>query len=825
MLTTPSGGEISLTHNGYQQLASISDSDGITTHFAQDELDRPVSATAPDGYATRFSYDSAGNLLSVVNPQDAVRSYAYDPAGRLKQITDPLGGISSYAYDKAGRLASIRNQLSHDINFAYDSAGQMVEITLPDDRRYQYQYDPLGNVRKIIDPMQHAWKFSYNDINTLQSIVNPAGESETMAYDSRGRISKRTLRTNEEINYAYDKNGLLTSLSLPESRTIQMSYRSDGLMEALSDSSAAASVTMLYDLEGRRISYADPNGKTMGFTYTPGGRISKIIYPNSHELLHAYDTSGRLQSLTDWLGNVTTFTYDSVDQLTGISLPNGTTSRFVYDSAGELNGIRHFRSDDSDIFASEYTRDATGRIISISGAAFPAPTPAGDSAVSHVYDENNRLLTTIKDGIVAANTFDARGNVVRRQEGPATTSFTYDALNNLLAVTRGSQATMYGYAGGGVRVSKTFDGNTRHYLNDGITLYCTYSPSGVVENYYIYAGNYLIYSLAENGDILVYHADERGNVAAVTNADQVVVETATYGPYGEELSRTGSLVNPFRFMGQLGVLTDENGLLYIRARYYDPGQRRFVNEDPLGVLREPNLYAYAAGDPINYVDPTGLATQKMKASDGKTYNVPAVDISVLRELAKKYKADKDTAAVNEINAISAKLRDYAAEQQLLYVKALEENNGKEDGAKVTVCTETYNEIKEITTELKLERFKFGEVGISREYKGMGNVGHGHFAATLIDVKDPKNPKTVAVIDPIQPGWGWLGQITQKRVVVYNPTSWALQKSWSVGVPSLLTTLTNTAWEIISPAGGSRSPLGKLNATTYDLKHVDWNLQP
>ncbi|WP_420709155.1 RHS repeat-associated core domain-containing protein [Streptomyces sp. NRRL S-37] len=39
-------------------------------------------------------------------------------------------------------------------------------------------------------------------------------------------------------------------------------------------------------------------------------------------------------------------------------------------------------------------------------------------------------------------------------------------------------------------------------------------------------------------------------------------------------------------------------------RYYDPALGRFTQPDPSG--QEENPYLYAAGDPVNRVDPTGL---------------------------------------------------------------------------------------------------------------------------------------------------------------------------------------------------------------------------
>ncbi|MGO9370469.1 MAG: RHS repeat-associated core domain-containing protein [Syntrophobacteraceae bacterium] len=36
---------------------------------------------------------------------------------------------------------------------------------------------------------------------------------------------------------------------------------------------------------------------------------------------------------------------------------------------------------------------------------------------------------------------------------------------------------------------------------------------------------------------------------------------------------------PFKFVGQYGVMAEPNGLYYMRARYYDPSVGRFTSED------------------------------------------------------------------------------------------------------------------------------------------------------------------------------------------------------------------------------------------------------
>jgi hypothetical protein len=53
-------------------------------------------------------------------------------------------------------------------------------------------------------------------------------------------------------------------------------------------------------------------------------------------------------------------------------------------------------------------------------------------------------------------------------------------------------------------------------------------------------------------------------------------------------------------------MTDPNGLLYMRNRFYSPYLCRFVNPDPTGFSSGMNFFAYANGNPVSYLDPSGL---------------------------------------------------------------------------------------------------------------------------------------------------------------------------------------------------------------------------
>lgn len=68
-------------------------------------------------------------------------------------------------------------------------------------------------------------------------------------------------------------------------------------------------------------------------------------------------------------------------------------------------------------------------------------------------------------------------------------------------------------------------------------------------------------------------------------------------------------MNPFTFLGNAGVIWDEEtGLYKMGARYYDPALGRFISPDPAEADPSLNSYAYAENNPLTKADPAGLYT-------------------------------------------------------------------------------------------------------------------------------------------------------------------------------------------------------------------------
>ena len=145
--------------------------------------------------------------------------------------------------------------------------------------------------------------------------------------------------------------------------------------------------------------------------------------------------------------------------------------------------------------------------------------------------------------------------------------------------------------------SKTVGDVTTNFINDGAYVVGEVSGDSIIKYTY---GNGLV-SINNNGTLGYYHTDEHGNVSTISDASKKIVADYDFDAFGNETVSTDTYYNPMRYCGE--YYDTETGLIYLRARYYDPSIGRFISEDP--IKDGTNWYVYCSNNPVAFMDPNG----------------------------------------------------------------------------------------------------------------------------------------------------------------------------------------------------------------------------
>jgi RHS repeat-associated protein len=144
---------------------------------------------------------------------------------------------------------------------------------------------------------------------------------------------------------------------------------------------------------------------------------------------------------------------------------------------------------------------------------------------------------------------------------------------------------------------------TTRFAYDGLDAIAEYNASNALQKRTVFgpAMDEPIVQYNAAGARAWFTADERGSIVAIVN-DSGMTRINTYDEYGKPGSGN---IGRYQYTGQMWL--PEAGLYYYKARMYSAQLGRFVQPDPIGFADSPNLYNYVLGDPVNYVDPLGLA--------------------------------------------------------------------------------------------------------------------------------------------------------------------------------------------------------------------------
>ena len=210
--------------------------------------------------------------------------------------------------------------------------------------------------------------------------------------------------------------------------------------------------------------------------------------------------------------------------------------------------------------------------------------------------------------------YDQKGNM---KAGLGNLTVNYDYENRPTEIEKNEIVINYSYNGLGDRVVRQVDSEcSREILDYGNRLKNTLmdkTREGVPHRYYLW-GVGLIGHVDVNPDtgketVVYYHGNEVGSTLALTDEEGQVTDTYAYTPYGEVSTHGGTTETSYLYNGGLGVRHEGDGIYHMKARYYSAKLKRFLSRDPLGLDGGHNLYAFADGNPIFFMDPFGLCAE------------------------------------------------------------------------------------------------------------------------------------------------------------------------------------------------------------------------
>jgi RHS repeat-associated protein len=226
----------------------------------------------------------------------------------------------------------------------------------------------------------------------------------------------------------------------------------------------------------------------------------------------------------------------------------------------------------------------------------------GGQTTSSTYDKADRILTAGSTSYTVNNA----GNLV----AGGTDTFSYDQVNRLTSASVAGATGTYRYDGDGKRISKTVGATTTNYVYDIGSGLPVLLDDG--SRKYVWGAGGLAFTVDKStAAVQVYHTDGLGSVRSITDSTGSVVQAYQTDEFGIPVLTQGTSGQPFGLTGEQH--DPEDGLVYLRARTYDPTVGRFLQADPLRDTLPGsqgwNRYAYAGNNPVSSVDPSGLAAK------------------------------------------------------------------------------------------------------------------------------------------------------------------------------------------------------------------------
>ncbi len=544
-----------------------------------DDFKRLVATASPNSGLTLRQYNGADQLTAMGDANGHEAKYEYDPQGRIQRqvVIDARSKQESvtrwfyqgqqlvkvehptqdevFEYDNQGRRsAKITTTKIGDSTFSwaqryqYSATGDLIGVSLPTGHWLQYESDAQAQITGVsLAPTIRPWLKHFANTTALATKI--ARDNVGLAGFNRGNKSTtRWLRDIEGRLAQLVHNPLQSNLQpLQEDRFMWFESGELALQKTLNPNNSATEKQFVYDGAGQLVVAQD--------TMVNEGNIQPVSFNSEAE------------------PKISRFAYDRL-QRQRLAQQNGQTQQFEYENnSHRLKGRQYSAAGQLTQQGSrQYQWDAYGRLTAVSNDGQP----------------------------LAQYQYDHRGLRIAKQVGSELTVYAYNDQHQLIAEIAGS-----GKQKGKVKRQYV-------YLADLPLAVIDFQSGAALQAQTTSAFGDLIsavHSKVIRGSTITWlHTNYLGAPVLATNQQGNTVWAAQYSPFGSVTTQrvsNQSFNQPLALPGQ--HYDPETGLHYNRQRYYDPTEGRYLSPDPIGHPDGPNPYAYAANDPLRFIDPDGLA--------------------------------------------------------------------------------------------------------------------------------------------------------------------------------------------------------------------------
>lgn len=616
------------------------------------------SVASIEDETTVFQYDIFGNRALEVLPKQNTRAYLYDVRNRLSQVEDHLGNVTRFEYDANNNLLNQYTPAANDdgdenrVQYVYDERNLKrahIQHKSGGNLTVLYGYDAEGNLATLTDAKNQVFTNEYDALNRISEQLFPTGsdiERIVTTYDNNSNLDVVTEykpgNTIEITDHNYDLLDRLTSRA-QRGHTVSYSYDNNGNRLTVTSPGGVTSYT--YDTRNR-LSMVTANDLT-SYTYYPTGWTDTVNHGNNSSVKYEYDDAGRALHITNLDANAQILSqFDYQYDLNGnrveeVQTQNGftdaarqvMTTTYLYDDLDRLENYTQLVDGVEETHSFTYypSYDRKTEVVTRAGATLKDRT--------YQYDQTH-WLNAITEAAGAGGTisygYDNNGNTLSKLNtvsAPASTQMEYNSRNQLVSVASGALGSelnqgAYHYNFNGMRI--------RHLGSSRGDIEYIYDQQSIVDEvvnntatqvaHYRYGDRLL--SLQSAGDDQFYHYANLGTTANLTDSSGFNQVAYRLDPFGEITEQEGVSVNRQVFTGH--EHDTETGLIYMKARFYDPDIGRFLSQDTyLGESSTPpslHRYLYAYSNPTVWVDLFGFDNSEFFAA----LATPAEDENIRR---------------------------------------------------------------------------------------------------------------------------------------------------------------------------------------------------